>query len=354
MNNIVKGVLIIVIVLVAGGIIIFPKIDLGSEELPQEQSRGVSEIPVHVDIIEPEKIENIIRITGSILPNESIRVISEISGKIEGIYFREGQHVKKGDLLVSINDDEIAAQIERLKYQQKLNEDNEYRQRQLLEREAISREEYDIALTTLNTILAEIKEREARLDKHHIRASFSGIVGLRQVSEGSYISPPDLICNLYNINPVKIEFGIPERYSLQVNEGDSISFTIEGVSRIFDGIVYATEPRIDPATRTLQIRALSPNPDDLMLPGQFAKIQYTLNVIPDALMVPSEAVIPELNGHKIFVYNGGKVAQRNVNIGIRTENKVQVVSGIEPSDTVITTGILQIRPGVQVSIKEIN
>jgi membrane fusion protein (multidrug efflux system) len=279
---------------------------------------------------------------------------SEISGKIEGIYFKEGQRVAKHDLLLTINDDEIYAQLERLKYTQKLNEDIEYRMRQLLEKEAISREEYEIALTTLNTTLSDIKEREARIAKHKIYAPFDGIIGLRQISEGSYISPSDLVANIYNINPIKIEFSIPGKYTSLVDIGDSIKFVVESSSRMFTGIIYAVEPRIDPRTRTLQIRAICKNDEGILFPGQFANIDYVLDVLPNALMVPSESVIPELNSHKVYTFKNGLVNQEEVEIGLRTEDDVHITQGIQPGDTVITTGILQIRQGMPVNITMVN
>jgi len=166
MNKVLKTVIYIAIAIIIVGLILYPKLkseEHGPEITPQQ---GSTVLPVEAKIIKPQRIENIIKITGAILANESVALKSEISGKVERIYFQEGQRIKKGDLLLSINDDEIVAQLERLKYTQKLNEDIEYRQRQLLEKEAISREEYEIALTTLNTTQSDIKETEARLEKH--------------------------------------------------------------------------------------------------------------------------------------------------------------------------------------------
>ena len=354
MNKVVRSVLFVLIAIIIVGLILYPKLKMeeqGPQISPQQES---SILPVEAKIIEPQRIENIIKITGAILANESVSLKSEISGKVEKIYFQEGQRVKKGDLLLSINDDEFVAQLERLKYTQKLNEDIEYRQRQLLDKEAISREEYEIALTTLNTTLSDIKQTEARLAKHKIYAPFDGIIGLRQVSEGSYISPSDLVVNIYNINPIKIEFSIPGKYSAMVNKGDTINFTVESSNNVFIGTIYAVEPRIDPRTRTLQIRAICRNDEEILIPGQFANIDYILDVLPDALMVPSQSIIPELNSHKVYTFKNGVVNQENVNIGLRTDTEVQITQGINPGDTVITTGILQVRQGMPVDITTFN
>ena len=354
MNKTIRSVLFIVIAIIIVGLLLYPKLkpkQIGPQ-VSTQKNRSV--LQVEGKIINPKRIENIIKITGAILANESVAMRSEISGKVENIYFEEGNRVKKRDLLLTINDDEIVAQYERLKYTQKLNEDIEYRLRQLLEKEAISREEYEIGLTTLNTTLSDIKEREARIAKHKLYAPFDGIIGLRQVSEGSYLSPSDLVVNIYNINPIKVEFSVPGKYSSMVNKGDSISFNIEASDDDYIGIIYALEPRIDPRTRTLQIRAICKNDDEVLMPGQFVSIKYTLNTISDALMVPSESIIPELNSHKLFTYKNGLVNNEIVKIGLRTDQEIQITDGILPGDTVITTGILQIGQGLPVDITNIN
>lgn len=354
MNKILKSVLIITIAIIIVGLILYPKFQPEEKGPVMASPQGGSILPVEARVVIPQRIENIIKITGAIIANESVELKSEISGKIEKIYFKEGQRVKKGALLLTINDEEIVAQLERLKYTQQLNEEIEYRQRQLFEKEAISREEYDIALTTLKTTLSDIKEREARIAKHRLTAPFDGIIGLREVSEGSYISPSDLVANIYNINPIKIEFSVPGKYSAMVNKGDFINFKIEASEDQFRGVIYAVEPRIDPRTRTLLIRAICRNDHEILIPGQFANIDYILNTIPDALMVPSESIIPELNSHKIFTYKNGLVNQEEVGIGLRTENEVQITQGLHPGDTVISTGILQIRQGMPVNITIVN
>lgn len=354
MNKTIKTLIFIVIAVAILGLILYPKFKPEETGPKVSNAQGRPLLQVEAKIINPVRIENNIKITGAILANESVAIKSEISGKIEKIYFQEGQHVKKGTLLLAIDDDEMVAQVERLKYTQKLNEDIEFRLRQLLEKEAISREEYEIGLTTLNTTLSDIKEREARLSKHKLHAPFDGIIGLRQVSEGSYLSPSDLVVNIYNINPIKVEFSVPGKYSSMVTKGDSISFTIEASENTFTGIIYALEPRIDPRTRTLQIRAVCKNDDEILMPGQFVSIKYTLKTLTDALMVPSESVIPELNSHKLFTYKNGLVSQEDVNIGLRTDKEVQITQGVSPGDTVITTGILQIGHGLPVSITNLN
>lgn len=355
-----KKLITVAVVVVVIFLLALPKLNLfkstGESPTPGGSQGGNPGGKLSVDalVIKPAALDNKLNVTGSVLPNESLELKSEVSGKITAIHFQEGKHVKKGDLLLQINDDEILAQLEKQKYNQKLNEDNEFRQRKLLEKDAISQEEYDNALNRLNTTVADIRLLQTQLDKTRIRAPFEGTVGLRFVSEGAYISPSTVIATLYNITPAKIEFAIPGRYSTQVTSGKKIRFSIESDLKIYEGEVYAIEPRIDPDTRTLKIRALADNKAGSLLPGQFVKVELILESIPNALLVPTEAVIPEQAGKKVFVLDKGKAKEVFVETGIRTANSLEVISGLNPGDTLLTTGILQLRPGLAVQISKLN
>jgi membrane fusion protein (multidrug efflux system) len=301
-------------------------------------------------ITEPTLLENSITITGGIIPNESVEIKSEISGKVDAIRFKEGTNVRKGDLLVKINVDDLLAQRQKARYTEELREDIEFRQRQLLEREAISQEEYDQSLTELQTARADIDLLETQIDKSYVRAPFNGMVGLRNISLGAYITPSSIITDLSSIDPVKIEFSIPGKYSNRIKEGSKISFTTDASEQVYMGTVYAREPRIDPNTRTLKVRAISANPGGGLLPGQFVRIELNLDRKENVLMVPTEAVVPELNSSKVFVLNNGIISEKKIETGIRTATHLEVTSGLNHGDTVITTGILQVRIGMPVKV----
>lgn len=311
-------------------------------------------LPVTAYVVDPEPLRNKILTTGTVLANEEVELKSEVSGRITDIKFEEGSRVKEGQLLVKTNDAELQAQLLKAEYRKKLAEDKEERGRKQLQIEAISQQDYDALLNELNTEKAEIQLIKAQIDKTEIRAPFEGMIGLRYVSKGSYIGQNTKVANLLDITPVKIDFSIPEKYANFVDQGDIVTFGIQGYEEEFEGKVYAIEPRIDPVTRTLQIRALSPNPEGKILPGAFAEVKLVLNEVPDALMIPTEALIPELQGQKIFVFKNGQAMPQNVQTGIRTEDKIQVTGGIAAGDTVITSGILQLRPGAPVKIAEVN
>ncbi len=357
MKSGIKWISILLIISIIG-YFAYPKIKAqfvteSSEEQPPQRSSS-SGLPVSAQVIKAEKIDDKINVTGSVIANESVELKSEISGKIVRIYFKEGSSVKKGDLLLSIEDDELSAQLERLRNQKELLDQSEYRNRQLLDREAISQEEYDISLTELKTAEADLKLVMAQLAKTKIKAPFNGIVGLRHVSEGSYITPTTSITNIYNIDPAKIDFSIPGKYSNRVNLGDKIRFVTDAVEEYREADIYAIEPQVDPTTRTLSMRAVCSNKDHALLPGQFAKIELIFHTYDNAILVPTEAVIPELGGHKVFVSKNGRAETVQVKTGLRTDRNVEIVSGLNPNDTIITSGLLQLNPGSPVSLTLIN
>ncbi len=358
-----KIILTLLIVAFIAVIFIYPRRDMifgGGKDTPDQggamgPGSQAQNLPVNVVELRQERLENILSLTGTILPNETVNLRSEISGLVTRISFREGEFVKKGTPLVYLNDDELKAQYDRLEYTKKLFESQENRQKQLLEKEAISQEEYDIVLNQYNTNLADLRLIEAQLNKTVIVAPFDGVLGLRQISEGSVIATADVIASIVNIDPIKIDFSIPERYASLVQLGTKIFFTNEAGGEEAEGTVYAFEPTIDAGTRTLRLRATSSNRDRRFLPGMFARIRYILGVEEDALMVPSESIIPELNGYKVFIVNAeGKVEERQVSIGTRTERYVQIAAGLDEGDLVLTTGILQVRGGMPVNYNKIN
>lgn len=291
--------------------------------------------------------------TGTVRANEEVEIVSEISGKISDIYFEEGSRVAAGELLLKIDDSELVAEQQRALYRVQLAERAEIRQKQLLDDGVISSETYDVALGELNVLRAELQLIEAQLLKTEIRAPFSGVIGLRWVSPGSYLSSQTRIASLNELDPVKLDFTVPEKYSALMKVGDRISFEVEGFERSFPGTIYAVEPSIDATTRSLRVRARCPNPEGVLIPGAFANVDLVLRSIPDALTVPSIAVIPELGGKKVFVYEDGVAQPRSVETGIRSESVVQVTNGLSEGDVVIISGLMQLQPGLEVEIEEV-
>jgi membrane fusion protein (multidrug efflux system) len=301
----------------------------------------------------PRQLTERLSTTGTVRANEEVEIVSEISGKISDFHFKEGSAVSAGQLLLKIDDSELVAERQRALYRVELAERAEARQQQLLDDGVISSETYDVALGELNVLRAELQLIGAQLLKTEIRAPFSGVIGLRWVSPGSYLSSQTRIASLNDLDPVKLDFSVPEKYSALMKAGDEISFAVEGFERNFPGTIYAVEPSVDVTTRSLRVRARCPNSDGALLPGAFANVDLVLRSISDALTVPSIAIIPELGGKKVFVFEDGAAQPRSVETGIRSANAVQVTSGLAEGDIVIISGLLQLQPGLEVEIEEI-
>jgi membrane fusion protein, multidrug efflux system len=314
---------------------------------------SIQNLNVTAVVVQPGILDDIIIANGSVLANEEVDLKSEATGRITRINFQEGSKVQKGQLLVKIDDDELQAQLRQLEFDLGLARQDEYRKSRLLEVKGISQEEHDASRLRVSDLESQIDLLKTRIDKTMIVAPFTGQIGLRYASEGAYMTPGTSVALLVQIDPLKIEFSIPERYAGYVKTGQSIEFKISGREKIFQGKVYAQEPRIDPTTRTLRIRALSSNPKGELVPGTFASVTLKLDRIEDALMVPTQVVIPRMEGQDVFVYRNGKAQKVPVETGTRLRSTIQISSGLQPGDTVITTGLLVLRDQMDVSIAQI-
>lgn len=320
------------------------------EESKAGAGQGKQVMTVTGFVLQPKKLDNIVRTTGTLRAFDEVDLHAEASGRVTKIYFTEGSHVNKGDLLIKINDEDLRAQLSKTQLQIKLNQSQLDRQNELLKINATSKQEFDVAENQLNSLKADKEVIEAAIKKTEIRAPFSGVIGLRYVSEGSYVSPVTQIASIQNINPVKIDFSVPEKYAGMVIKGDVVNFYIGETDQQINGKVYAIEPKIDLATRTLQIRALCDNKAEKILPGSFAKIELRLKETPDALMVPTQAIIPVLKGQTVYVAKDGTAQSIPVKTGVRTAIEIQITDGLSVGDTVITTGINSLKPNAPVKI----
>ena len=318
--------------------------------------KGGAMPPSQVDgiVVTSENFANSLSVSGSIEANEQVQIRSEVPGLVTGIYFKEGTNVSKGQLLLKINDRELQAQLSQALTKQKLAQETEYRAGELLKKEAISKEEYDVALADLRSLQSQTQLTRAQLAKTQIRAPFSGKIGLRTVSSGEYLTPSAVVANLVSINPVKITFSVPEKYAGQIKLNTRINFTVAGSDKKYTAKVYAIEPSIDMSTRTLQLKATADNPAGDLLPGSFAKIDLPLSNVNDAILIPTEAVIPVLKGKKVFISDNGKAKEVMVETGTRTDKSVLITSGLSVGDTVLTTGMMSLKPETPVSIKIVN
>jgi len=359
-KRIIRAIMITALTVVVLGIILYPKFNHlfrsggGAEAAAASGPRGMrgggQPLLATGYLISPAEMNELIYSTGSLVPDEEVDLAFETSGKVVGIFFEEGTRVKEGELLAKINDRPLQAQLLKLQAQRKLAEEREFRQRQLLERDAISQESYDQVSTELQALQADIMLVEARIAETELRAPFDGTVGLRLISEGAFATTQTKIVRLVKNIPLKIEFSIPERYSGEVSPGFPISFMVDGIPKAFTANVYAVDPKVDMETRTIVARALYPNTNEELKPGRFASVRLLLSQIENTVAIPSEAVIPEMGGEKVFVMKNGKAREVAVQIGLRTESHVQILDGLTFGDTLLTTAILQLRQGIPVQL----
>jgi len=361
MNRVTKIVLFSVIALFIVGIALYPTIkkNLSNEKKAQATfappagggaGRGMP-LNVNVKIIQPESLLDVIRIsTANIIPDEEVELTFESAGKITEIYFKEGSQVKKGQLLAKVNDKPLQAELQKLQTQIPLAEDRVFRQKSLLEKDAVSKEAYEQVSTELDKLKADIDLVKARIAQTELRAPFDGVVGLRNVSEGAYASPTTIITSLTKIIPLKVEFSVNEKQADFIRAGTNITFQTPPDLAVYKATIYALESRLDQNTYTLKARAIYPNTSGRLKPGRSASVEIQSNEIKNALVIPNEAIIAEMGRDIAYIYSEGKAKQVELIKGIRSESNIQILEGLNPGDTLIISGVMQLRDGLQVII----
>jgi membrane fusion protein, multidrug efflux system len=333
-------------------------LNLSANESKKAQSQEAKppanlETLVKALIVSQTSLVDQIQVTGTILPNEEVTLTSEVGGMIQAINFTEGSPIAQGSILVKLNSSDLSAQLEKLTYRANLLENKEKRQAKLLEKGGVSQEEYESSLAEWNAVKAEIKELNARILKTEIRAPFSGTIGLRSVSKGSYINPGTNIARIVNLDMLKAEFSIPEKYSIQIQKGQKVIINHEG-ERTYEAQIYAVEPKINLNTRTVTAKAIFQNTDKSLMPGTFVNIKIILKQYEKAIQIPTSALIPELGGQKVYKYQAGKAVPIKVETGVRGNENVQVINGLQMGDTLITSGLLNLRPNIEVKLVKVN
>jgi membrane fusion protein (multidrug efflux system) len=316
------------------------------KEAAAKQEKPTMSVEIHV--VSASNVNEEIEAAGTLMANEQTELRAETSGRITQLNITEGAFVKKGTLLIKLFDDDLQATLKRLKSEEEIAASNEKRQGELLKIQGISQSEYDIVLNQFNSIMAEKDIIAAEIRKTEIRAPFDGYIGLRNVSLGSYVGPSDIISNLVDSRKIKVDFSIPEKYQSMIKKGDSIQFYINGSAKVYQAVVYALEPNINPETRNLKIRALYDNSKNALTPGTFASVKYKVKSRPNAIMIPSQAVIPEARTRKVVILKNNRAKIEVIETGYRDKDNVEVLSGLSVGDTIVMTGIMQIRDGMEV------
>jgi membrane fusion protein (multidrug efflux system) len=343
-------VLLLTAIVLLGIVVYLNKCKSPQQGLPQsiksQQPLLVTGIIASAGIFE-EKIYS----SGTILANDEVEIRNEIAGKITAIVFKEGTRVKKGDLLLTLFDDDLRAQVKKLELQKELNQKAVERQSDLLKVSGISQQDYELTINQLHSTEADLEIIRSQLSKTQIRAPFDGIIGLKSVSRGAYLAMNTQIATIQTLDPVKLDFSLPERYKPMIEENSEIHFTTESTEGMFTGKIYAFEPKIDLKTRSVLVRAICENKDFKLFPGAFAHIEIPLQKISDAILIPTQALIPELKGQKVFISKNGKAEKVDVITGVRNDSAIRITSGIRAGDTVLITGLMQAKPGSAIQVK---
>jgi membrane fusion protein (multidrug efflux system) len=315
---------------------------------PARGSGTGAPLPVYTHEVRPRTLQERIIATGTLTADEAVDLVSELSGKVVAIRFQEGTSVRKGDVLLKIDDAELRTQLLRVQSRVKLAQAQSERQKQLGVGVGTTQEAYEIALSETRVLEAEAKVVQTQLAKSEVRAPFDGRIGLRYVSEGAFVTPTTRIAALQKVDPIKVEFSISERHQDRLQSDARVSIAVAGLTEPLAGEIYAREPSIDLDTRMLRFRARAPNPDGRALPGGFATVEMPLREIPNAITIPADALIAGLNQHQVYIVEQGRAQPRTVALGLRLASEVQILSGLQAGDIVITSGQLQLRPNMPV------
>jgi membrane fusion protein, multidrug efflux system len=312
--------------------------------------------PVSVDAfrVSESSVSEEVQIPGSLLPFEETQIRAEIGGRVVALNINEGATVTKGTVLLKIFDADLQAQLKKLQVQLKIAEKTEERNKELLAINGISQQEYDLSTLNADNLRADIETTEIAISKTVIRAPYTGKVGLRNISLGSYISPSDIITTIRQVDKLKLEFSVPEKYARQLQQGYEVKFRVDGGQKEHKAIVLATESSVDQNTRTLKVRAVVNGQNPELVPGIFAKVNLQLGRDSLALLVPTQAIIPTARNKQVIVFRRDSVMFTVVETGIRDSAYVQILKGLQKGDTVITTGLMAIRPNAKVKVVKVN
>jgi len=332
--------------------IILVLLSCDAKKQPVTTGRQGQSGPMSVDafVIRQTSVSENVEVPGSLRPFEETEIRAEVGGRIVNMNINEGFKVAKGRLLVKLFDEDLKAQLRKLRVQLQIKEKTEERNRELLEISGISQQEYDLSTLEVENLRADIESTEIAISKTEIRAPYSGVVGLRNISLGSYISPSDIVTTIRQVDKLKLEFSVPEKYAKDIQMNHAVKFRVDGGNQEHTAKVIATENNVDQSTRTLKVRALVNGDNPELVPGVFAQVNLQLGKNDKALLVPTQAVLPNIRNKQVILLRGDSVHFSVVETGIRDSAYIEITHGVAHGDTVITTGLMSIRPNAKVRV----
>ncbi len=340
------------LIIAFSGLIMLLSCQSSSKEETKTTSKPAFPPAAKVDgyIVTPQLLSQDIEVPGSLAAYQEVELHPEVAGRVTGVYFREGSNVGQGAVLIKIYDGDQQAQLQKLLVQLKTADQTALRYAALLKINGVSQQEYDLNVLAVNNIRADINIVRTNIYKTAIRAPFSGKIGTTTITPGAYVSPATAITTLRKVSQLKLEFTVPEKYGPQMKPGNLIHFTIENNAAAYAARVTATENNITAATRSLKVIALVTNPNAQLIAGAFAKVQIPLGSNDAALMIPTQAIIPQARNKKVIAVRNGIATMETVTTGIRDSAMVEVTTGLKAGDTVLITGLLATKPGSKVQL----
>ncbi len=324
-------------------------------ELPANHTSKpvIAGIPVDAFVLKPGTITNEIVLTGSILANREVNIVSELTRRVISVHAKEGSKVKKGTLLFQLDNADLQAQLERLRQQEKLALLNERRLKDLLENDAIPQQDYDEADTNLKVLKAQIDELLTVIGKTRITAPFDGQLGMINTHPGAIVSNNTVLTDIQDNSVVKVEFSVPEKYTNMISLGSEQRFTTPADKSVYVSTIVARAASLSTDTRSLVVRGIAANHHGKLIPGQSARITLSLNSSANALTISSNALIPSPGGYSVFISKANKAQALPVEIGQRNTGTVEIVKGLTAGDTLITSNLLRLAPGTPVQFASI-
>jgi len=304
--------------------------------------------------VQPRSISDKVEVPGSLLPFEETQIRAEVGGRIVQLNINEGAVVTQGTLLVKLFDKDLQAQLRKLEVQLQIKEKTAERNAELLKINGISQQDYDLSSLDVENLKADMEAVRIAISKTEIRAPYSGRVGLRNVSLGAYIAPADIITNIRQVDRLKLEFSVPEKYAKEIVKGYRVKFRVDGGTVDHTANVMATESSVDQNTRTLKVRAVVNTNHAELVPGIFAKVNLQLGKSDDAIMIPTQAIIPTARNKQVIVIRRDSVMFTVVETGVRDSVYVQILNGLNVGDTVVTSGLMAIRPNSKVKLTKVS
>lgn len=318
--------------------------------LPTDKPKAPPPPVVDAYVVKQMVLGETLDLPGTLVASEETTIQPEIAGRLTYLNIAEGKHVSKGTLLATIYDGDLRAQLNKLRKQLEVQQQRVQRYEALLKIDGVSKQEYDLINLETENIRADIRIIETDLQRTQIRAPFSGQLGLKMVSNGAYVSPSTVLTHIRKTNDLRVDFSVPEKYTSRLSVGANVRFSAEGNDKVYTGRVMARESGITETDRNLKLRAVVTDNDGALLPGGFVKIKLDFEPNPNAIMVPSQSILPQARTKQVVKVQGGKVSFVDVELGLRDSARIQILSGLQPGDTIVTTGLMRLKPNDAVKI----